>query len=130
MLVWKLKERGDEQMKAEEKTVVDILKRIGIPPHLKGYAYIKTAVLEAVENESVLYYITKELYPVVAEKYKTTVSRVERAIRHAIEVAFDNMPPEMIEDIFGNCISFNKGKATNSQFLATMVELFKTEENE
>jgi len=113
-------------MKIEEKNIVDVLKRIGIPPHLKGYAYIKTAICLVLEDESRLHYITKELYPSVAEKHKTTAPRAERAIRHAVEVAFDNMPPEMITDIIGNCINFNKGKATNSQFIATLAELIKT----
>lgn len=108
-----------------ERKVVKLLKNIGVPPHLSGYEFIKTAVLMALEDASVLKSITKELYPDIAKKHKTTASRVERAIRHATETSFDNMPPEMIEELFGNCISFNKGKPINSQFIATLVEEIK-----
>ncbi len=112
-------------MQQQEKQVALLLKKVGIPPHLKGYEFIKMAVLIVLEDSNRIHYITKDLYPSVAQKYKTTASRVERAIRHAAEVSFDNMSPELIEDLFGNCVSFNKGKPTNSQFIATLVETIK-----
>ena len=117
-------------MTQQEKSVVLLLKKIGVPPHLKGYEFIKKAVLMVLKDGSLIHYITKDLYPSVAQEHKTTASKVERAIRHAAEVAFDNMTPEMIEELFGNCISFNKGKPTNSQFIATLVEVIKMNEED
>lgn len=117
-------------MTQQEKNVVQLLKKVGVPPHLKGYEFIKVAVLMVLEDGTRIHYITKDLYPVIAQKYKTTASRVERAIRHAAETSFDNMSPELIEELFGNCISFNKGKATNSQFVATLVEMIKMNEED
>ena len=107
-----------------------LLKRVGIPPHIKGYEFIKRAVLMVLEDGTRIHYITKDLYPSIAQEYKTTASRTERAIRHAAEVSFDNMPPEMIEELFGNCVGFNKGKPTNSQFIATLVEAIKMNEED
>lgn len=117
-------------MTQQEKSVALLLKRVGIPPHIKGYEFIKRAVLMVLEDGSRIHYITKDLYPSVAKEYKTTASRTERVIRHAVETAFDNMPPEMIEELFGNCVSFNKGKPTNSQFIATLVEAIKMNEED
>ena len=117
-------------MTQQEKKVAQLLKKVGVPPHLKGYEFIKTAVLMVLNDEGLIHAITKELYPDIAKKHKTTASKVEKAIRHAAEICFDNMLPEMIEELFGNCISFNKGKATNSQFIATLVETIKMSEDD
>ena len=116
-------------MTQQERQVAKLLNRIGVPPHLKGYEFIKTAVLMVLDDGSLIHAITKELYPDVAKKHTTTASKTERAIRNAVETSFDNMPPEMIEELFGNCISFNKGKPANSQFIATLVEAIKMRED-
>lgn len=112
-------------MVQQEKKVVKLLKDIGVPPHLSGYEFIKSAVLIALEHPSAVNRITKEIYPEVAKKHKTTAARVERAIRHATEVSVDNMPFDMYEEMFGNTINANKGKPTNSHFIATLVETIK-----
>lgn len=104
-----------------------ILKKLGVPPHIKGYKYIIAAVDLILEDEKHLYGVTKTLYPAIARKFETTSSRVERAIRHAVETAFDTMPLSLVEDVFGNTINPARCKPTNSHFLATMLELVRDE---
>lgn len=116
----KNQEFEQEQNKAEpdlEVLVTDIIRQIGIPPHIKGYQYLRSAIIICVENPELLESVTKELYPTVAEIYGTTSSRVERAIRHAIEVAWDrgNL------DNLSSCLGYNiqsRGKPTNSELIA------------
>lgn len=98
--------------------VSDMLKNIGMPPHLIGYSYVEYAIRISVEDPSYLRDITSRLYSEVARTFDTTSSRAERAIRHAIEVAFDRGDQDAIRDIFGNTISVDKGKLTNSEFLS------------
>lgn len=112
-------------MTQQEKNVVQLLKKVGVPPHLSGYEFIKSAVMIVLEDASMLKHITKGLYPDIAKKHKTSASRVERAIRHAAEVCFDNMPLELNEELFGNTINYDKGKPVNSHFIATLVEAVK-----
>lgn len=101
-----------------EKDVTEILHEIGIPAHIKGYLYLRTAILKTYENIDFLGQITKVLYPEIAKVYATTPSRVERAIRHAIEVAWNRGNVDAIDDIFGYTISASKAKPTNSEFIA------------
>lgn len=101
-----------------EELIVKMLTDIGMPQHVKGYYYTVTAIKLCVENHDYLDYITKELYPAIAEIHDTTGSRVERAIRHAIEIVFDRGDMRNIMAIFGNTINYANGKLTNSEFIA------------
>lgn len=101
-----------------EQFVTDSLHELGVPAHIKGYHYIRSAIMLVVENMDMLNYITKQLYPEIAKQYKTTSSRVERAIRHSIEVAWVRGKPETMNEIFGYTVHTGKGKPTNSEFIA------------
>ncbi len=101
-----------------EKIVTQIIHEVGIPAHIKGYQFIRTAIIMAIEDPDSINYITKQLYPSIAKTYQTTPSRVERAIRHAIEVAWNRGKPEIMNELFGYTISSGKGKPTNSEFIA------------
>lgn len=101
-----------------EKNITDLLHEIGIPAHIKGYMYLRTAILQTYENIDFLGQITKVLYPEIAKTYSTTSSRVERAIRHAIEVAWNRGNVDAIDEIFGYTVSASKAKPTNSEFIA------------
>lgn len=105
-----------------EKEVTDILHEIGIPAHIKGYMYLRTAIIETYLNTDFLGQITKVLYPEIARRYKTTSSRVERAIRHAIEVAWNRGNIDAIDEIFAYTISATKAKPTNSEFIAMIAD--------
>ncbi len=104
----------------EDLTVVitDILHQIGVPAHIKGYQYVREAIRLTVENPEMLNSVTKILYPTVAKNFKSTSSRVERAIRHAIEVAWDRGDVEILNSYFGYTIQSQRGKPTNSEFVA------------
>ena len=102
--------------------VTKMIHEIGVPAHIKGYLYLRTAILMAVDNMDVLNAVTKQLYPDIAKEYGTTDTRVERAIRHAIEVAWERGNIEMIHDLFGYTIQADKGKPTNSEFIALMAD--------
>lgn len=101
-----------------EKDVTDMIHEIGVPAHIKGYQYLREAIMLSVDNQEMLGSITKILYPTIAQKYDTTPSRVERAIRHAIEVAWSRGRMETLEALFGYTINTGKGKPTNSEFIA------------
>lgn len=105
-----------------EALVTDFIHELGVPAHIKGYQYVRTAIMMVVENMELLNYITKQLYPVIAKKYSTTSSRVERAIRHSIEVAWSRGRPETMNQIFGYTIDTGKGKPTNSEFIAMVAD--------
>ena len=98
--------------------VTDIIHDIGVPAHIKGYQYLREAIIMTVNDIEVINAVTKILYPGVAKKYQTTASRVERAIRHAIEVAWDRGNVETLQSVFGYTVSNIKGKPTNSEFIA------------
>lgn len=100
----------------------DIIHEIGVPAHIKGYRYLREAITIAVEDATVIDGITKVLYPSIAKMFDTTPSRVERAIRHAIEVAWDRGDLEVIQKYFGYTISISKGKPTNSEFIALVAD--------
>ncbi|MCI8835482.1 MAG: sporulation transcription factor Spo0A [Ruminococcus sp.] len=117
------------QMKGDdlETRVTDMLHEIGIPAHIKGYHYLRDAIMMAVEDMDVLNAITKVLYPTVAKKYQTTSSRVERAIRHAIEVAWSRGKLDTLDELFGYTVSNGKGKPTNSEFIALIADTIQLE---
>ena len=102
-----------------------MIHEIGIPAHIKGYHYLRDAIIMAVEDMDVLNAITKILYPTVAKKNQTTSSRVERAIRHAIEVAWTRGELETIDEMFGYTVSSGKGKPTNSEFIALLADTIR-----
>ena len=102
--------------------VTEIIHEIGIPAHIKGYQYIREAIIEVVADMDLINAVTKALYPSVAKKYSTTPSRVERAIRHAIEVAWDRGDIEVLQRYFGYTVSGVKGKPTNSEFIALIAD--------
>ncbi len=109
----------DTYIKPDTETeVTRIMHEIGVPAHIKGYQYARCAIMMVIENEELINAVTKQLYPAIAKKYKTTNSRVERAIRHGIEVAFDRGSPEVLAAYFGYTVSSEKGKPTNSEFIA------------
>ncbi len=105
-----------------EAMVTSIIHEIGVPAHIKGYQYLREAIMIAVEDMDVINAITKVLYPQVAKAFSTTPSRVERAIRHAIEVAWDRGDLETLQRFFGYTVSNTKGKPTNSEFIALIAD--------
>lgn len=111
------------------KEVTDILREIGIPSHLLGYQYIREAILMMLENFGFANNVTKVLYPELAKKFETKPSGVERAMRHAIEVAWGRGNTEEIDKIFGYTVSYNKGKPTNTEFLAIVVDHIRLKYN-
>lgn len=102
--------------------VTKIIHQIGVPAHVKGYQYLREAILQVIEDMGLLGAVTKELYPMIARKYQTTPSRVERAIRHAIELAWDRGNVDMINRFFGYTVKMDKGKPTNSEFIAIVAD--------
>lgn len=110
-----------------ESDVTDIIRDIGIPAHIKGYQYIREGIIMSVKDANMLNYITKLLYPTIAKKYRTTSSSVERAIRHAIEVAWNRGKIDVIEEMFGYTVSAGKGKPTNSEFIALIADKLRLE---
>ncbi|MCM8900876.1 sporulation transcription factor Spo0A [Caldicoprobacter algeriensis] len=111
-----------ERESSLEADVTNIIHEIGVPAHIKGYHYLREAILLVINNMDLLGGITKELYPMIAEKFNTTPSRVERAIRHAIEVAWNRGRVETINRIFGYTVHDEKGKPTNGEFIAMIAD--------
>ncbi len=105
-----------------ETQVTQIIHQIGIPAHIKGYQYLRTAIMMTLQDNKIISSVTKVLYPTVAKKYSTTTSRVERAIRHAIEVAWDRGDVDTLNSFFGYTIQNNRGKPTNSEFIAMIAD--------
>lgn len=110
-----------------EALVTNVIHEIGVPAHIKGYQYLREAIMMVINDIDVINQITKQLYPEIAEKYRTTPSRVERAIRHAIEVAWTRGKNEAVESIFGYTVSAAKGKPTNSEFIAMIADKLRLE---
>ncbi len=110
-----------------EVEVTNIIHEVGIPAHIKGYFYLRDAIMMVINRVDYLGAITKELYPAVAAKYDTTPSRVERAIRHAIEVAWNRGNIDAINKLFGYTISHDRGKPTNSEFIAMIADRLRME---
>ena len=105
-----------------ETQVTKIIHQIGVPAHIKGYQYLRTAILMTINDSNIINSVTKVLYPSVAKQYSTTTSRVERAIRHAIEVAWDRGDIDTLNSYFGYTIQNNRGKPTNSEFIAMIAD--------
>lgn len=119
----RVKENKDKELSHDlEKDVTDMIHEIGVPAHIKGYQYLREAIMMSVEEPDMLGAITKVLYPTIAKKYQTTSSRVERAIRHAIEVAWNRGKMETLDNLFGYTINTGKGKPTNSEFIALIAD--------
>lgn len=112
-------------MPSLESMVTEIIHEIGVPAHIKGYQYIREAIQIAVADSEAINAVTKILYPAVAKRFSTTPSRVERAIRHAIEVAWDRGDIETLQKYFGYTVSNIKGKPTNSEFIALIADMIQ-----
>jgi two-component system response regulator (stage 0 sporulation protein A) len=111
-----------KQKRATEQSVTDIIHEIGVPAHIKGYQYLREAIIRTINEPDLINAVTKQLYPQVAQRFQTTASRVERAIRHAIEVAWDRGDLDVIQKYFGYTVSNLKGKPTNSEFIALIAD--------
>lgn len=105
-----------------EQDVTDMIHEIGVPAHIKGYQYLREAIMMSVEDPAMISSITKILYPTIAKRFQTTPSRVERAIRHAIEVAWSRGKMETLDALFGYTVDTGKGKPTNSEFIALIAD--------
>lgn len=110
-----------------EAEVTNIIHEIGVPAHIKGYQYLRDAIMMSVNDGEMMGSITKRLYPTIAKNHKTTSSRVERAIRHAIEVAWGRGKMDTIEELFGYTVNSRKGKPTNSEFVALIADKIRLE---
>lgn len=110
-----------------QQSITNLLHTLGMPSHIKGYSYIRDSISLMYNKPSILGAITKELYPEIASRYDTTSSRVERAIRHAIEVSWSRGDIDAMEDIFGNSVDFDRAKPTNSEFIATLADKLRME---
>jgi len=110
-------------------SITKTLHELGVPSHIKGYQYIREGISIVYKRPEIIGGITKELYPEIAEKYNSTVSRVERAIRHAIEVSWNRGNWELMEDIFGHSVDIDKAKPTNSEFIVTIADKLRLEFN-
>lgn len=113
-----------------EMRITDVLHALGMPAHIKGYSYTRYAISLVVERPQLINYVTTELYPLVAEKFDTTPSRVERAIRHGVEVVWDRGDIETLQNWFGYTVSPTKGKSTNSEFIALLSDRLRLEMKE
>ena len=122
-----ISENNKKDKEMLEALVTNIIHELGVPAHIKGYQYLREAIIMVTKDIDVINQITKQLYPEIARKYKTTPSRVERAIRHAIEVAWARGEQATVESIFGYTISAAKGKPTNSEFIAMIADKLRLE---
>ncbi|MDO5477645.1 MAG: sporulation transcription factor Spo0A [Clostridia bacterium] len=123
------KSEGEEGAKALELKVTGVIHNVGIPANIKGYSYLRDAIMMTVKDSELMHAVTKQLYPEVAKRHKTTSSRVERAIRHAIEVACTRGNEEFFYKLFGYTVSTLKGKPTNSEFIALIADKLRLEMN-
>ncbi len=110
-----------------EFTITEIIHQIGVPAHIKGYHYLREAIRLSVRDEEMIHSVTKRLYPDVAKRFGTTASRVERAIRHAIEVAWDRGDVDTLNSYFGYTVHTGRGKPTNSEFIAMIADKLRLE---
>ncbi len=125
LLSWKMlgnKKSAFQDSQSLEITVTSILHKIGVPAHIKGYQYVREAICLAVSDPEIMSSVTKILYPTVAKRFSTTSSRVERAIRHAIEVAWDRGDVDVLNSYFGYTVQNERGKPTNSEFIAMIAD--------
>lgn len=112
----------EESKQNMEVVVTEVIHQLGVPAHIKGYHYLREAIMSSIENKELLESVTKMLYPAVARKFNTTSSRVERAIRHAIEIAWDRGNIDTLNSFFGYTVNTCKGKPTNSEFIALVTD--------
>jgi len=125
---WKIGKAGNSSVHRDndiDVIISDIMRQIGVPAHIKGYQYLRSAIKLSVDDSEMLGSVTKLLYPTVAKMYSTTPSRVERAIRHAIEVAWDRGDVDVLSSYFGYTIQSQRGKPTNSEFIAMIADKLK-----
>lgn len=108
-------------------SLTKLLHELGVPSNIKGYQYVREGILLLYENPNIVGGITKELYPEIAEKFNTSVSRVERAIRHAIEVSWNRGNIDLMDEVFGHSVDYDKAKPTNSEFIVTLADKLKLE---
>ncbi len=113
---------NDDGRQNMEVVVTEVIHQLGVPAHIKGYHYLREAIISSIENKELLESVTKMLYPAVARKFSTTSSRVERAIRHAIEIAWDRGNIDTLNSFFGYTVNTCKGKPTNSEFIALVTD--------
>lgn len=113
----------------QDIVITDLLHNLGIPSHIRGYQYIKDGIMIIYRNNNVISYITKDVYPEIARKFNTTSTRVERAIRHAIEVSWSRGDINLMENIFGNSLNVNRDKPTNAEYLTTLADRIKMNNN-
>lgn len=128
IMAMKLKNSGAEQIKRAEDiqySVTEIIHQLGVPAHIKGYHYLRAAIILSIHDDEMINSVTKLLYPTVAKEFNTTASRVERAIRHAIEVAWDRGDVDTLNAYFGFTIHTSRGKPTNSEFIAMISDKLK-----
>lgn len=118
-----------EEAAGMERIVTSVLLEIGVPAHIRGYRYLREAILIALSDREAINAVTKVLYPDVAKRYSTTPSRVERAIRHAIETAWDRGDLDTLRKYFGYTVSSSKGKPTNSEFIALIADRLRLQSN-
>lgn len=119
----------EEPDRSLERWVTDIIHDIGVPAHIKGYQYLREAILMVIDDMDTINAVTKVLYPAVAKRFDTTASRVERAIRHAIEVAWDRGDLDVLQKYFGYTVNAIKGKPTNSEFIAMIADKISLEQS-
>lgn len=113
----------------QEAIISEFLHKLGIPSHIRGYQYIKEGIMIVYNNGNNISYITKDVYPEIAKKYNTTSTRVERAIRHAIEVSWSRGDINLMEETFGNSLDVNRDKPTNSEYLTTIADRLRINQN-
>ena len=113
---------GNREEEDLEFVVTETIHQLGVPAHIKGYHYLRVAILLSIDNQELLESVTKMLYPAVAKHFDTTSSRVERAIRHAIEIAWDRGDLDTLNTFFGYTVNTAKGKPTNSEFIALITD--------
>ena len=121
--------KNTNKMFNKEAIVADMLHKLGIPSHIRGYQYIKEGIMIVYNGGKHISYITKDIYPEIARRYNTTPSRVERAIRHAIEISWNRGDVSLMEETFGNSININRDKPTNAEFLTTIADRLKINQN-
>lgn len=119
--------KDEEKEKDVKMNLTKLLHELGMPSHIKGYEYIREAIILLYDNPNIIGGITKELYPEIANKFNTSVSRVERAIRHAIEVSWNRGDLEIMEEVFGHSVDYDRAKPTNSEFIVTVADKLKLE---
>lgn len=114
-----------DKMQTKEAMVADLLHKLGIPSHIRGYNFIREGIMIVYKNGNNISYITKDVYPEIARKFETTSTRVERAIRHAIEISWNRGDVDLMDEIFGNSLNINRDKPTNSEYLTTIADRLK-----